>query len=371
MCTPIFINTFVVFVRLYWFEKRFQNVVVEARNMRRQRTRSRTMSEGKTDEQPDLGKEENGVGNREIRVMRQENGHLKGQKIEDETSFKVEENNTSSSTSSTGQNEPVAPEEPSLENLEKLNSEHSEQPLQREIMFADEVDSPSDRLPLRNKDMSIAFVENQRKTKDTATFRIPGPRDYDRGLVPQKIDKEDDPNEPLSSEGVNLQAKRSRSMSLPPAEGLNADDHPLKNHITIDVPDKQRRPTTGASAYHMRRRGSDAEATHPANMTLRNRARTKSFSTFLSRDKEEEDPMPYLSWTPTVGRNSAFVDLSEEQREELGGIEYRALKLLLIILVCYFVGFHLLGMVTLLPWIVRDAYYSGVVTAIGESPVWW
>ena len=40
--------------------------------------------------------------------------------------------------------------------------------------------------------------------------------------------------------------------------------------------------------------------------------------------------MPYLSWTPTIGRNSAFVDLTEEQREELGGIEYRALKTLAV-----------------------------------------
>lgn len=81
--------------------------------------------------------------------------------------------------------------------------------------------------------------------------------------------------------------------------------------------------------------------------------------------------MPYLSWTPTVGRNSAFVDLTEEQREELGGIEYRALKLLAIILVCYYVGFHLLGMICLLPWIVRDAHYSGVVIEDGINPVWW
>ena len=44
--------------------------------------------------------------------------------------------------------------------------------------------------------------------------------------------------------------------------------------------------------------------------------------------------MPYLSWTPTIGRNSAFIDLTEEQREELGGIEYRALKTLALILVC-------------------------------------
>ena len=81
--------------------------------------------------------------------------------------------------------------------------------------------------------------------------------------------------------------------------------------------------------------------------------------------------MPYLSWTPTVGRNSAFADLTEEQREELGGIEYRALKLLLIILVFYFVGFHLMGMVVLLPWIVTDARYSEIVTDVDQSPVWW
>jgi Trk-type K+ transport system membrane component len=43
--------------------------------------------------------------------------------------------------------------------------------------------------------------------------------------------------------------------------------------------------------------------------------------------------MPYLSWQPTIGRNSAFVDLTEEQRDELGGIEYRSLKTLAVVLV--------------------------------------
>lgn len=104
---------------------------------------------------------------------------------------------------------------------------------------------------------------------------------------------------------------------------------------------------------------------------LRNKSRSRTFGSFLSREREEADPMPYLSWTPTVGRNSAFVDLTEDQREELGGIEYRALKLLAIILVCYFVGFHLLGMICLLPWIVRDKKYSGIVEEAGINPVWW
>lgn len=42
---------------------------------------------------------------------------------------------------------------------------------------------------------------------------------------------------------------------------------------------------------------------------------------------------PYLSYTPSVGRNSQFHDLTEEQRNELGGIEYRSLKTLSWILV--------------------------------------
>jgi Trk-type K+ transport system membrane component len=63
--------------------------------------------------------------------------------------------------------------------------------------------------------------------------------------------------------------------------------------------------------------------------------------------------------------------LTKEQREELGGIEYRALKLLAIILVCFFVGFHLLGMVCLLPWINRSAQYGAMVEDVGISPTWW
>ena len=39
--------------------------------------------------------------------------------------------------------------------------------------------------------------------------------------------------------------------------------------------------------------------------------------------------VPYISFDAVVGRNSQFHDLTEEELEELGGVEYRALKLLL------------------------------------------
>lgn len=44
--------------------------------------------------------------------------------------------------------------------------------------------------------------------------------------------------------------------------------------------------------------------------------------------------IPYLSRQATIGRNSQFKNLTEHDREVLGGIEYRTLKLLLKIVTC-------------------------------------
>lgn len=39
-------------------------------------------------------------------------------------------------------------------------------------------------------------------------------------------------------------------------------------------------------------------------------------------------PVPYITFDAIVGRNSQFKDLTSDQLEELGGVEYRALKVL-------------------------------------------
>ena len=39
--------------------------------------------------------------------------------------------------------------------------------------------------------------------------------------------------------------------------------------------------------------------------------------------------VPYISFEAVVGRNSAFQQLTQDQIEELGGVEYRALNALL------------------------------------------
>ena len=369
VCTPIFINTFVVFIRLYWFEKRFQSVVLEARSMRATRTRtlSRRKSEMKAEQERQMGDEERGVGDRRIEVMRTGNGHAEGGVIEDEHAFQGTNGNTGiGKPSGSSEDEDLDPLErpktPVFTNSNIMWADSVKTPLRRRE--SDAMDSPSARLPGPDKEKSIAFVENQRnRHPKEGTLRIPGPRDFDRGLVPERI------TDSLAREVTRASheddhcssRRRSRSMSLGEA---NADAPKFKSHITFDGP---QRATTGASVY----RKSDPDAPN-SNMHLRNRSRSRTIASFFTKDKEEEeDPMPYLSWAPTIGRNSNFVDLTEDQREELGGIEYRALKLLAIILVCYFVGFHLLGMVCLTPWIARDAHYSQVVEDVGVNPVWW
>lgn len=79
----------------------------------------------------------------------------------------------------------------------------------------------------------------------------------------------------------------------------------------------------------------------------------------------------YLSWVPTVGRNSTFVHLSEEQKEELGGVEYRAVKLLIKILLAYYVGYHIIAFVFLLPWVLKMKHYMTLIRDDGVSPTWW
>ena len=51
------------------------------------------------------------------------------------------------------------------------------------------------------------------------------------------------------------------------------------------------------------------------------------------RSISQQPDMPRLSSQVTIGRNSQFQNLTKEDREALGGMEYRALKLLFKIVV--------------------------------------
>ncbi|KAI4713658.1 hypothetical protein J4E89_001105 [Alternaria sp. Ai002NY15] len=376
LCTPIFIHSSVVVVRLYWFEKRFQNIVLERGNRSgRTRTLSRRKSEMNAATERNVGQEEQAVGAREIRVMRGSSGHAHGGTIANEYAFSdgldwtgngIRPRRSSSSEDEMPPFRPTTPVQTAPSGI--VWADNLSTPTEKKPKESLE-ESPGGRLPQSNKEKSIAFVEAQRNPTARNKLRIPGPRDFDQGLIPEAVKGEEELDRVASRLSHESHPKRERSNSVPHA--LNGDDRPFRNHITIDVPDRQQRPT-GHSVYD-RTRTNEGDANVPASsMHLRNRSRSRTFTSFLTRTKtEEEDPMPYLSWTPTLGRNSNFVDLTEEQREELGGIEYRALKLLAMILIIFYLGWHTIGIICLAPWINNDAHYSGVVRDFGVDPTWW
>lgn len=82
--------------------------------------------------------------------------------------------------------------------------------------------------------------------------------------------------------------------------------------------------------------------------------------------------LPEFSSQATMGRNSQFYNLSTEDRDRLGGIEYRSLKLLLKIVTGYFFGLHLFGAIALVGWILHaDPKYRVYLAECGQGSVWW
>lgn len=419
IANPVFINTVVVFIRLHWFEKRFQGIVKEVNKIRRSRTISRTRSQARSqareDNTPDV---EQGVRGRRITVLHETttpngmsnpamttklNGHAPEGVIAEasgsssnESAITSSEEPPSHTDESTSHDDHPSTYEDHLSSHEDESSSHEPDqqpaPFHRDIVFADELaqrDDPSTGVPIerRRRRMSaehhIALVEKQR-SKDHGTLRIPGPRDFERGDVPHQIDSDEEDDDNAVTQASRPQSrKRSRrnSEASAPTE-LNADDHPMRKGIAFDVPDRPERskgsrntneqPSTRFNPlrpFSGLKRTATSTSLTKSLQSLRDAAPTISLSKSQERDMGEL--MPYLSWQPTIKRNSAFVDLTEEQREELGGIEYRSLKTLAIILVFYYAGIHVLGAIVMIPWIELSRTYGGIPGESAQNDVWW
>ncbi|TDL24427.1 TrkH-domain-containing protein [Rickenella mellea] len=77
--------------------------------------------------------------------------------------------------------------------------------------------------------------------------------------------------------------------------------------------------------------------------------------------------VPYLTFDATVGKNSTFQDLSEEQKDELGGVEFCALKMLAWVVPCYWLGVQLLCFVALAPYMARGEFRDTLRTTFGQA----
>ena len=373
VANPIVVHSFLVFVRLYWFEKRFQHVVREAKFWRRTRTKSRaaTMA-GEQDREQERA--ERGVRGRQIVVLRDAQGRAQGhfleqgkRKLESDSEEGDSRGSTEGSGSASGSGSTEREREGETEGNTGSPSGEQRGPVGQDDvspMSDSEESAPSKAPRKRSNEHHIAFLENQRRK--TRALRIPSPREYDRGGMPQSVDDNED-NElvrRMTSQSVDSRRRRESKGQAGPGE-----------HITIEEPEimRQRRTSTTGFPRLGSRRGTTVEQSKDRNEFPSARptmSRRSTLTNFFRSFAQEAEQAPYLSWHPTLGRNSAFVDLTEEQRNELGGIEYRALKTLAGILIGYFIGFHLLGIVCLVPWILHT-HWGQYVREVGVGRPWW
>ncbi|KAI0480469.1 cation transport protein-domain-containing protein [Xylariaceae sp. FL0804] len=388
LSNPITINAFVVYLRLYWFEKRFQHVVKEAGQRRTTITKTRSRA---IQNVADL---EKGVNGRDITVIH--NTAKASRNTTDGTSMhdpgaalEADQSHLTDTTQTEGAS--------TLNHNDSQTRSHAPQ-----IKFSDQIlehgtinedDDMPVQLPQRRSNAEhIAIVEKQRKA-GKSVLRIPGPRDADRGALPEELEEEEEDG----LEFPHMTRKRRESSVDRPlsprtfsmARQTHHPDRPQT--ITIEEPKRPWREGSGRQSDA----ADNADVQTQASGTLRfrgplkdaehlSRADTATSSavpqrpntlqrirTALTQNKDD-DPMPYLSWQPTLGRNSAFIGLTEDQREELGGIEYRSLKTLAAVLAVYFWGFTIFGIVCLVPWILNhEQYYVSILKQDGINPTWW
>jgi potassium uptake Trk family protein len=415
-CTPIFIHTVVVFVRLYWFEKRFEHIVKEIRGQRASRARSlrsgRTISRNKEErEQTDPSMLEKGVNGRSITVLHETtvpNGMsgTSAQSSKDKIGVETTAESTETTPPASGAGSFQEGQGSSESSLPKVASNdvdahqevfetpmstghssfHDHNPLD-DALAPDEKPKPA-RLPNNDpSDMTrhITFLEQQQNNaKKSGALRIPGPRDFDRGQRPEELNEEEVKlRRPITN--YSIAGRSEQTDQNDEGEGSPRGDHYPRKGISFNEPqrpDHRDRASEEVSTADEtiisrldRMRNGILNRKH-SGRSLRlgeSRSLARTFNSFASartRDRIEE-PSPYLSWQATTGRNSIFLGLTEEQREELGGIEYRSLKTLATVLLGYYIGFHLLGVIVLIPFIIRTPPYTDYINSLNVTPAWW
>lgn len=381
MANPITVHSFVVFLRLYWFEKRFRHIAREARQRRG------TISRSKAKAKPDIDDAERGVNGRKITVML--NG-ARSRITNDGTLLEVQ---VAPDQVAPDRAKPTPRPEPANRPVPD-SAVASPEPRKPEIKFARTV-TKSDGLgedalkPAPSpSDQGNTAVPKRQQNADDEVLRIPNPRDAERGMLPEPVEAEYAEEPELVSPrpdgfglAINGEPQLPRADSRHQAITIEEPDRDkLQATESDDIIDDVRAAARVFSFLKIRKPRSPArpnkkphsEENEQVAGPSKSYKRQQSFQTLrgvFTRDKVEGTP--YLSWEPTIGRNSAFPDLSEEQREELGGIEYRSLKTLALILAGYFWIFSAIGVLGLLPWILKVDTYGQVVDEAGQSRAWW
>lgn len=132
--------------------------------------------------------------------------------------------------------------------------------------------------------------------------------------------------------------------------GQSSSSSAMRKRLVPGNADARRPKTTrNISSHHQTGMG-----TLPAPWEIKaiRRVVTYPFKRFQNQDWTSKDHS-YLSFKPKLDARGRFRTLSEDERSELGGVEYRALGLLLWVLIAYQVAWLLVGTAFLVPYCYR------------------
>ncbi|KAH9891144.1 TrkH-domain-containing protein [Cubamyces lactineus] len=146
---------------------------------------------------------------------------------------------------------------------------------------------------------------------------------------------------------------------------------PIPRRRTIIVPPKVESLPYGQVPLGQRNKDQGLGG-FPGPWTLTKRIARKLFPRLYARLEKfgvrERSPSKDMKWLSdslkglVIGRNSEFhtEELTDEQLEELGGIEYRALRMLSYIVILYFIGTQMISFILIAPWLSTTHSYDDV-----------
>ncbi|QSL64953.1 hypothetical protein MERGE_002257 [Pneumocystis wakefieldiae] len=346
LTTSIFIHSLTAVVRLFLIRSKFDNIVQQAR--------TQSLRKNQASSHPFLSYgeiEEKGVGNRTIRVL------LRRESANENEFHPTPLRRTSISFGN-------ASSHPKLQEHERKND------VSRPLEKGSSLSNTSNNNSRNNDENTDTKLQNSRGSAPREDKPVSSDIRFCNLPVPvrQSIDvtKDDEPHVVQDSleQGDEFNNKLRKSKSVEP-QLVSVTNEPL---IPIA------RLSTFDNNYHLRMRKSTT-----ADRSI---SKVSTFDRYISNAfwrKRDSSPLsqrtsksfPYLSYQPTIGRNSAFVTLTREQRDELGGIEYRALKLLCWILACYYFILHSFAAILFLLFSIYAKSYHKVISKASASSVWW
>lgn len=172
-----------------------------------------------------------------------------------------------------------------------------------------------------------------------------------------------------NQEDTNVEVLRSAT-TPPTMDSLGKELAQTSNQDTQDVPPspRSRIAFVDNSPTQPGRNGRTTASVYTAPNAVLRRRNLDDSETKDKDNSAEPTPLHAILTNKTVGRNSQFHDLTAEEREHLGGCEYRALKVLSITVPLYFAFWQVLGCIALGAWIALNK--PEVATSNGLN-AWW